>query len=143
MPIDRDSPKNEDNPFYHLFFRQNREVKMKIKDIWFFAVIALVIWTGISIADPFWEKYWLEQEMDRAAIYGTKHSIKATEHFLTDRMKHAGYDFTGEDFEVKKDSDNDVTVSITYSDEIKIFGLCLKSLEFTVEKASANIREYM
>jgi hypothetical protein len=116
---------------------------MKIKDILFFVVMALFLWTGISVATPFWERYWLGQEMDRAAIYGTKHSIKATEHFLTDLMEDAGYDFTGEDFEVDKDRDNDVTVSITYCDEIKIFGLCLKSLEFTVEKTSSNVREYL
>jgi hypothetical protein len=116
---------------------------MKIKDTVFFAVAALVIWTGISVAAPFWERYWLGQEMDRAAIYGTKHSIKATRNFLTNRMKDAGYDFTGEDFEVKKDSDNDVEVSITYCDEIKIFGLSLKSLEFTVEKKSSNVRAYL
>jgi hypothetical protein len=50
--------------------------------------------------------------------------------------------FKGDDFIIEKDENNKVSISITYADEISIFGLTLKELSFTAERSSYEVKEY-
>lgn len=52
------------------------------------------------------------------------------------------YCFEMEKFTIEKNKDNSVTMGITYIDEISIFGLNLKELEFTVEKDLPKLRHF-
>ena len=111
----------------------------KINSILMWVIFAAVILGGVGAARPYWNRYWLREEMKTVANYGTKNSIQNTKEFLTKKMKEEGYDFTGEDFIITKDQESNVTISITYSDEISLFGVDLKDLKFTVRAYVRNI----
>jgi hypothetical protein len=82
---------------------------------------------------PYWNKYRINTDLKAAAIYGTKHSIRDTREFLKEKIEARGYDFDSEEFHIEKDEDNTVSISWTYQDEISLFGLVLKRLEFALE----------
>lgn len=111
-----------------------------IKKILNLIVLIIIIWVVVSIVRPYWDKYWLGQDVEAAAIYGTKKSVGDTRAFLTQKMKEAGRDFTGEDFRITKDENNNVTISITYYDEIRVFGVILKELKFTLKKTMSEVK---
>ena len=106
-------------------------------------VAACLAWFAFCAVQPFWYRYWLEIEVEAAAIYGTKNSIKDTRTFLTRRMAEEGYGFRGEDFYIQKDKKNTTTVSITYLDDIAIFGYPVIPLEFTVHKTAREVAEVL
>ena len=110
-----------------------------IKKILNLIFLIIIIWIVVSIVRPYWDKYWLGQDVEAAAIYGTKNSVGDTRTFLTQKMKEAGRDFTGEDFRITKDENNNVTISLTYYDEVRVFGVTLKELEFTLKKTMSEV----
>ena len=113
---------------------------MKIKEGLFYLVGILFIWCVVSSARPYWDKYLIGIEVERAAIYGTKHTIDETKKLLNKKMKEDGHPFTDKDFVIEKDESNDVYMSLTYNDEIKFFGIWAKPLELTIEKFSSEVR---
>ena len=115
---------------------------MKIKGIFMLVVCAVFIWCAVSSIKPYWDNYWLGQAIEVAAVYGTKNSLEATRKFLDTKMKEEGRDFAGEDFTIEKDEENNVTIRITYGDEIRVFGLKLKALELRVEKTAFEVKEF-
>jgi len=54
-------------------------------------------------------------------------------------MKEQGRNLKGEDFIIEKDDNYTVYVSITYDDEINIFGKTLKQLEFTISMSRITL----
>ena len=88
---------------------------------------------------PYWNKYWLGYEMRDAAIYGTKNSISDTRTFLSEKIRNDWPDFSGEDFFIEKDENDNVTVGIEYCDAISVFGVNLKELQFTVERTASEV----
>jgi hypothetical protein len=111
-----------------------------IKKLLNFIFLIIIIWVVVSIVRPYWNKYWLGQDVEAAAIYGTKNSVVDTRRFLSQKMKEAGRDFTGEDFTITKDEENNVTISITYYDAIRVFGVTLKELEFTLKRTMSEVK---
>jgi hypothetical protein len=106
-----------------------------------FAVLIALLWIVVSIVRPYWHKYWIGQNIEAAAIFGTKNSVGDTRGFLDRKMKEAGRSFAGDDFKIAKDERNSVTISISYFDEIRVFGLTVRELEFTIEKSKSEVRE--
>jgi hypothetical protein len=106
-----------------------------------YAVLLALIWIAVSIARPYWHKYWIGQDIEAAAIFGTKKSVSDTRRFLTTRMKEKERSFTGDDFKIAKDEENNVTISLSYYDEIRVFGITLRELEFTIEKSKSEVQE--
>ncbi len=106
---------------------------MKTKDAFRIAFCVAFIWCVVSLVRPYWDKHWLGEEIKNAAIYGTKNSIDDTRMLLTQKMEEKGSAFRGQDFYIEKDEESNVTIGITYMDEITIFGVVLKELEFNVE----------
>ena len=106
-----------------------------------YAVLIALIWIVVGIARPYWYKYWIGQDIEAAAIFGTKNSVADTRGFLTRKMKEAGRSFTGKDFKIAKDEKSNVTVSLSYYDEIRVFGITLTELEFTIEKRKSEVQE--
>ena len=94
---------------------------------------AAFLWAIVCTIWPFWNKYWLEQNLRTIALYGTKKSIKSTRDKLSKDLKVRGSDFVERDFDIEKDGNNKVTISIEYVDEIRMFGVTLKELEFIIE----------
>ena len=92
-----------------------------------------------GIAKPYWNKYWLGHEIRAAAIYGTKNSISDTRKFLSEKIKNDWPGFSGNDFLIEKDENDNVTVGIEYCDAISIFGMSLKELDFTVERTASEV----
>jgi hypothetical protein len=113
-----------------------------IKSIFVIALGIAFLWSGWSAVKPFWSKYWLKKDMELAAVYGTKHNIEETKRFLDEKMKAAGRDFEGGDFEIEKDQKNDVHIRLHYEDSIRIFGYLLKDLDFRVEAFAREVKEY-
>ena len=97
-------------------------------------------WCVVSAVRPYWNRHGLEKELKTASIYGTKNSIEDTRKYLDKKMKDEGYWFKGQDVIIEKNENNTVSISITYNDEISIFGVTLKELEFTVEKTSSEVK---
>lgn len=106
-------------------------------------IAALIAWCAVCAAKPYWHRYWLGIEVEAAAIYGTKNSIKDTKQFLAMRMVEEEYSFTGDDFYMEKDEKNSTLVRITYLDEIAVFGFPLVSLEFTIEKTAKEVDQVL
>jgi hypothetical protein len=100
-----------------------------------------IAWSLVCVGRPYWDRYWLGNDMEEAAIYGTKNTIAHTKAFLNRKMKLAGRDFKAEDFTIKKDENNRTTISITYEDKIIIFGQVVKTLKFEVEKTKKEVAE--
>lgn len=103
---------------------------------------ALIILCIVGAIRPFWSKYWLGKELDRVSIYGTKHTIGQTKQFLNERMNVKGYGFSANDFSIEKDANNNVSVTITYEDAIRVLGLELWDFEFTIERRSQEVEEF-
>jgi len=105
-------------------------------------VIAIVIAVGGAVR-PYWNKYWIQKEIEVAAIYGTKNSTENTKAFLAAKLKEEGYRGIGEDhIYVDKDEKNNVTVTVRYSDKISVFGKELQKLHFTVTATEREIKAY-
>ena len=106
-----------------------------------YVVLIALLWIVVSIARHYWHKYWIGQDIEAAAIFATKNSVGDTRGFLTRKMKEAGRGFTGDDFKIAKDEKNNVTISLSYLDEIRVFGLKLSELELTIEKSKSEVQE--
>jgi hypothetical protein len=115
----------------------------EMKDYIKFFIVFFFVWCAfLSTARPYWNKYWLELQLEAASIYGTKNSIEDTRNFLNDKMEDEGFSFKGDDFVIEKDENNKVSIKLTYADEISIFGLTLKELKFTAERSSEEVKKY-
>ncbi len=114
-----------------------------MKDRFKFFIFLVFVWCAfLTTVKPYWNKYWLELQLEAASVYGTKNSIEETREFLNEKMEDEGYALTGEDFIIEKDENNNVSIRATYVDEISVFGLTLKELKFKVEKSSQEVKEY-
>ncbi|MGD2127017.1 MAG: hypothetical protein PVG99_13110 [Desulfobacteraceae bacterium] len=113
-----------------------------IKSIFTAIALLALLWSVWSTVRPFWDRYWLKQDMELAAVFGTKNSNEDTRIFLDKKMKDAGRDFNGEDFQIERYKNNKVSISIRYGDEIRVFGMVLKELELDVEAVAMEVKEY-
>jgi Cft2 family RNA processing exonuclease len=104
-------------------------------------VIAIVIALG-SAVKPYWDKYWIQKELEVGAVYGTKNTLENTKVFLLNKLKEEGYRIGEDDIYIEKDSKNNVTVTARYSDKISIFGKELQKLHFTVTATAKEVKEY-
>jgi hypothetical protein len=115
----------------------------EMRDYIKFFIVFFFAWCAfLSAARPYWNKYWLELQLEAASVYGTKNTIEETRNFLSDKMEAEGFSFKGDDFIIEKDESNSVVIRITYADEISIFGLTLKELKLTAERSSNEVKEY-
>ena len=104
-------------------------------------VIAIVIAVGGAVR-PYWNKYWIQKEIEVAAVYGTKNTLEHTKAFLVNRLKEEGYRIGEDEIYVEKDPKNNVTVTVRYSDKISVFGKELQKLHFTVTATEREIKAY-
>lgn len=105
------------------------------------AVIAAVIAAGSAVR-PYWDKYWLEKELEAGAVYGTKNPEEHTRNFLLRKLQDEGYSIEEQNLFIEKDEKNTVTVTVHYSDKISIFGKELKKLDFTVTATAREVKGY-
>ena len=103
--------------------------------------IAIVIVIGSALR-PYWNRYWIQKDLDVAAVYGTKNTEEHTMQFLLDKLKEDGYSITENDISIEKDSKNTVTVTARYTDKISIFGKEIQKLDFTVSATEREVKEY-
>jgi hypothetical protein len=103
--------------------------------------IAIVIVIGSALR-PYWNKYWIQKDLDVAAVYGTKNTEENTKQFLLDKLKEEGYSIGENDITVEKDPKNTVTVTARYSDKISIFGKKIQNLDFTITATEREVKEY-
>ena len=113
---------------------------MNIKSFFSYVVLAAIVWTVICVVRPYWDRYNIAMELEVIAIYGTQHEVDNIKKLLSEKISENNWPFTITDMIIKKNEDHDVKISITYPDEIKIFGLSVKSLEMTVEKEARYIK---
>jgi len=104
-------------------------------------VIAIVIAVGGAVR-PYWNKYWIQKEIEVAAVYGTKNTLEHTKAFLLNKLKEEGYPIGTDAIYVDKDEKNKVTVTVRYSDKISVFGKELQKLHFTVTATEREIKAY-
>jgi hypothetical protein len=113
----------------------------KMKRMFSYVLVLAAIVLAVSVARPYWDKYWIGKELETAAVYGTKHSVQDTRSFLSERMNRSGYQFRPEDFKIEKDEKNRVTITIKYRDGVRVFGRNLKGLAFTVTKTVSEVKD--
>jgi hypothetical protein len=113
-----------------------------MKTLFTYAILALMVWFAIIFVRPYWDRYWLQMDIQEAALYGTKRSVGEVRSFLVKRMQQKGRDIKGEDFAIAKDERNTVYVSISYSDEVRIAGYILKRLQFTLDARKTETKSY-
>jgi hypothetical protein len=125
------------------FERETRNFEGKtMKKLFFTALtIAIVIVIGSALR-PYWNRYWIQKDLDVAAVYGTKNTEEHTKQFLLDKLKEDGYSITENDISIEKDSKNTVTVTARYTDKISIFGKEIQKLDFTVTATEREVKEY-
>lgn len=104
-------------------------------------VIAIVIAIG-SAVKPYWDRYWIEKEIEAAAVYGTKNKVEDTRSLLFKKLQEEGYLVREQDIYVDKDSKNTVTITVSYPDKISIFGKEIQKLHFTVTVTEREIKAY-
>ena len=105
-----------------------------------YTISIVLIWGLLNTIKPYWEKYLLERQLETVAIYGTKHNIYKTREMLVKEIREAGYDFKEEDFIIEKDEDNSVSINISYINEISVFGMTLKELDFVVDARASEVK---
>jgi hypothetical protein len=125
------------------FERETRNFEGKtMKKLFFTALtIAIVIVIGSALR-PYWNRYWIQKDLDVAAVYGTKNTEEHTKQFLLDKLKEDGYSITENDISIEKDSKNTATVTARYTDKISIFGKEIQKLDFTVTATEREVKEY-
>ena len=111
------------------------------KAIFYIVSIGLIFLIVCAIW-PYWTQHGIKSDLKAAALYGTKHSIEDTEKFLSAKLKERGYNFGPEGFYIEKDENNTVSISLTYQDEISVFGFILKELEFTLDMTKRETEEF-
>ncbi|MGE5838962.1 MAG: hypothetical protein ACM34H_03435 [Deltaproteobacteria bacterium] len=104
-------------------------------------VIAIVLAVG-GVVRPYWNKYWIQEEVEAAAVYGTKNSLEQTRQFLLNKLKEEGYRIGEDQVSIDKDPKNNVTVTVRYSDKISILGKEFQKLRFTVTATQKEIKAY-
>lgn len=97
-------------------------------------IIASAIW-------PYWNRYLINSDLKAAALYGTKHSVADTRSFFSEKLKERGYDFDPLELDIEKDENSTVTIRFAYQDEISLFGIVLKELEFKLAVTERYIKE--
>jgi hypothetical protein len=113
-----------------------------IKTLFSYALLIALVLGAYSTVRPYWNKYWIQRDMDTAAIYGTKRSENETLAFLAKKMRQEGRKFTEEDFIVDKDPGGKVTITLHYADRIGLLGFEAKKLHFTLTASATEIKEY-
>lgn len=104
-------------------------------------VIAIVLAVG-GVVRPYWNKYWIQKEVEAAAVYGTKNSLEQTRQFLLNKLKEEGYRIGEDQISIDKDPKNNVAVTVRYSDKISILGKEFQKLRFTVTATQKEIKAY-
>ena len=112
------------------------------KKLFFFILAAVFLWAAASVVRPFWDRYWLKKDMEVAAIYGTKNSPEATRRLLAEKIEGRGLGVKADDFSIEKDDKNRVVLTLRYSDRIRVFGTTLKELEFSLNVAASEVKQY-
>jgi hypothetical protein len=104
------------------------------------AILAVIVWLTIISVRPYWDRHWLQKDMEEAAVYGTKKSEDELRNFLTEKMKENDRKLTGNDFFISKDERKTVYLKLAYADEIRFAGYTLKRLQFTLEAKERETR---
>ena len=112
-----------------------------MKKLFPYVLFIAAIILAVSVARPYWDKYWIGKEIEAAAVYGTKNTIPDTKRFLSERLKQAGYQFLQEDFQIEKDEKRRVTITLEYRDAVSVFGRKLKDLPFTIKKTVSEVKD--
>ena len=95
-----------------------------------------------NIVKPYWDRYWAEMQMEAAAVYGTKNSIAKARNILVDKMMEKGFYFEVDDFVIERDENNSVSINLAYFDEISVFGVRFKELEFNLETTVHEVKTF-
>jgi hypothetical protein len=114
-----------------------------VKKTFQYIIAIAVLILAFSAVRPYWDRYWLGKEIEAAAIYGTKNSTHDTLAFLTDKLKKEGYDFGEEDFHIEKTANNRVTISVHYTDSVRIFGVVLREVNLSIEKSASEVKDFL
>lgn len=113
----------------------------KLSKIILYIVTAILVWLAVSAAWPYWNRYRMGSDLEAAALYGTKNGILATRKFLMEKTEERGFDFDPDDITIEKDENNNVFISLDYTDEISFLGVTIKELEFSLEASAQETKE--
>jgi hypothetical protein len=114
-----------------------------MKKLFLYALVIAIVIAVSGAVRPYWNKYWIQKEVEVAAVYGTKNTVENTKAFLISKLKEEGYRMIREEnIYIDKDEKNVVTVTVRYSDKITIFGEVLQILEFTLTATEREIKSY-
>ena len=104
--------------------------------------IAIVIAVG-SAVKPYWNKYWIQRELEVAAVYGTKNTVEHTKAFLVSKLKEEGYRI-GEDRHLHREGLKEQRHHNGYGipKRFPYLGKELRKLHFTLTATEREIKAY-
>lgn len=105
---------------------------MSMSDLIKIFVGLCLLWFGWQFADPYWDKYWLTKEVEKAATYGAKKNIESVRGLLTESFAGYGVQKTGQDCYVYKDERNVVTIKCEYDAKVEVFGNLLHTYRMKI-----------
>ncbi len=108
---------------------------MRTSDIIKILLILAVIWVGWKFAEPYWDKYWLTKEVEKAATFGIKRGEDMTRKLITDAFADAKIPKTGQDCYVFLDERKVMTVRCEYDAKVELFGKLLHTYRMKIEIA--------
>lgn len=113
-----------------------------MKKLLTYALLIAIVIAAHGAVKPYWNKYWIQKEIEAAAVYGTKNSIEHTRQFLLTKLKEEGYLIGEDQIDIDKDPKNSVTVTVRYTDKISILGKDFQKLRFTLTATEREVKPY-
>jgi hypothetical protein len=104
-------------------------------------ILIVIVLLVVCIVWPFFTKSRVNYDLEKAASYGTKHSVEETRKFLTKALNERGINYSPDDLFIEKSANDTVTISLSYEDSIHFFSIVLKELDFELEVKQKNIKE--
>ena len=113
-----------------------------LKSLFVWGLLISLVLGAYSVIRPYWNRYCLERHIESIAVFGTKHSLHETTDLLMSKMKEEGYRFKETDFLIDKDEKNHVSINLTYTDEVEIFGKPLKKIRLNVGGSAREVKSF-
>ena len=114
-----------------------------MKKMIFYILSFAVLLVVLNAIWPFINNYFINSELKKAALYGTKHSIQETRDLLVKNLEKKDIVYDPEKLSIEKNEYKTVTISLSYEDEISIFGITLKELKFDLSVKEKHIDAFL
>jgi hypothetical protein len=105
--------------------------------------IAFIVWIGWNFAQPYWQNYWIKQDLIKATSFATKNDIERARKMFKDSMLNQNKPELGEMIDIEKYDNGTVHSSLDYVAPVIIFGHKFTEYNMHIEKTLTNSENSM